>query len=146
MPELPEVESVRRGLEHTIAGETITRVEVLHPRPVRDHPVGPEGFVADLTGRTIAIKQNYAPSASQTHLEQVRSLLSLLFCLTDFSDHSTPSAGVQLVCVCSLWGEVSIRLGDGTLNPNVPWRQPKCTTLSTRLRHPINLTDSTQSG
>ena len=53
MPELPEVESVRRGLEHTI-GETITRVEVLHPRPVRDHPVGPEGFVADLTGRAFA--------------------------------------------------------------------------------------------
>ena len=53
MPELPEVEVVRRGLEAHALGRTITRVDVLHPRPVRTHPVGADGFAADLTGRRI---------------------------------------------------------------------------------------------
>ncbi len=53
MPELPEVEVVRRGLEAHAVGETITSVEVLHPRPVRRDAGGPSGFVAALTGRTI---------------------------------------------------------------------------------------------
>lgn len=54
MPELPEVEVVRRGLETAIAGRTIDRVEVWHPRPVRRHPGGPADFAATLAGRTFA--------------------------------------------------------------------------------------------
>src|ERR1700710_2180133 len=53
MPELPEVEVVRDGLSRHVLGATITRVEVLHPRPVRRDPRGPEGFAAALTGRRI---------------------------------------------------------------------------------------------
>ncbi|MEJ7832298.1 MAG: bifunctional DNA-formamidopyrimidine glycosylase/DNA-(apurinic or apyrimidinic site) lyase, partial [Nocardioides sp.] len=53
MPELPEVEVVRAGLARHVLGSTITGVEVLHPRPVRRDPGGPEGFVAALTGRRI---------------------------------------------------------------------------------------------
>ncbi|MEP9381184.1 bifunctional DNA-formamidopyrimidine glycosylase/DNA-(apurinic or apyrimidinic site) lyase [Nocardioides sp. KR10-350] len=53
MPELPEVEVVRVGLERHVVGSTITAVEVLHPRPVRRHPTGPAGFAAALTGRTL---------------------------------------------------------------------------------------------
>ena len=49
MPELPEVEVVRRGLEQHVVGATITSVAVLHPRPVRRDPRGPEGFAAALT-------------------------------------------------------------------------------------------------
>lgn len=52
MPELPEVEVVRRGLESHVLGRPITHVEVLHPRPVRRHLAGPEDFAARLTGRT----------------------------------------------------------------------------------------------
>jgi formamidopyrimidine-DNA glycosylase len=52
MPELPEVEVVRRGLENHVLDRPITSVEVLHPRPVRRHPGGPDDFVARLTGRT----------------------------------------------------------------------------------------------
>ncbi|MFS2292914.1 MAG: DNA-formamidopyrimidine glycosylase, partial [Actinomadura sp.] len=37
MPELPEVEVVRRGLEQWTAGRTIASAEVLHPRAVRRH-------------------------------------------------------------------------------------------------------------
>ena len=53
MPELPEVEVVRRGLETHAAGRTIDAVTVLHPRPVRAHPVGRDAFAAELTGRAI---------------------------------------------------------------------------------------------
>ena len=53
MPELPEVEVVRIGLERHAVGRTITGVEVLHPRPVRRDPRGPTGFAAALTGRRI---------------------------------------------------------------------------------------------
>lgn len=52
MPELPEVEVVRRGLENHVLGRVIEAVEVLHPRPVRRHLAGPEDFAAILTGRT----------------------------------------------------------------------------------------------
>jgi formamidopyrimidine-DNA glycosylase len=50
VPELPEVEVVRRGLEAHVVGRTLERVEVLHPRPVRRHAGGPADFVARLTG------------------------------------------------------------------------------------------------
>jgi formamidopyrimidine-DNA glycosylase len=53
MPELPEVEVVRAGLERHVVGATITRVDVLHPRPVRRHPTGPTGFATELGGRAI---------------------------------------------------------------------------------------------
>ena len=52
MPELPEVEVVRRGLEAHVLGRPIRSVEVLHPRPVRRHAGGPDDFEARLTGRT----------------------------------------------------------------------------------------------
>jgi formamidopyrimidine-DNA glycosylase len=54
VPELPEVEVVRRGLERWVAGRTVATVEVLHPRAVRRHLEGAEHFVAALTGRTFA--------------------------------------------------------------------------------------------
>lgn len=53
MPELPEVEVVRAGLERHVLGATITRVDVLHPRPVRRDARGPEGFAQALAGRRI---------------------------------------------------------------------------------------------
>ncbi len=53
MPELPEVEVVRRGLERWVAGRTVASVEVHHPRAVRRHLEGAEHFVQALTGRTV---------------------------------------------------------------------------------------------
>jgi formamidopyrimidine-DNA glycosylase len=52
MPELPEVEVVRRGLHARVAGKTITAVRVHHPRAVRRHEAGP----ADLTGRLLGAR------------------------------------------------------------------------------------------
>ncbi|MFE5713857.1 bifunctional DNA-formamidopyrimidine glycosylase/DNA-(apurinic or apyrimidinic site) lyase [Streptomyces sp. NPDC056501] len=55
MPELPEVEVVRRGLERWVAGRTVTEVEVLHPRAVRRHPAGGADFAARLKGQRFEV-------------------------------------------------------------------------------------------
>lgn len=54
MPELPEVETVRRGLAPIVTGRCVAAVSVLHPRPVRRHAAGPEDFAAALPGRRFA--------------------------------------------------------------------------------------------
>jgi formamidopyrimidine-DNA glycosylase len=53
MPELPEVEVVRRGLEAHVTGRTITAVRVHHPRAVRRHEAGPADLTARLLDTTI---------------------------------------------------------------------------------------------
>ena len=53
MPELPEVETVRRGLDRWAVGRTISDVEVHGPRTVRRHSAGPADFSARLRGRRI---------------------------------------------------------------------------------------------
>ena len=53
MPELPEVEVVRRGLEAHVVGRTVARVDVLHVRPVRRHLAGPDDFSTAITGRMV---------------------------------------------------------------------------------------------
>jgi formamidopyrimidine-DNA glycosylase len=51
VPELPEVEVVRRGLDQWVTGRTVAEVQVHHPRAVRRHLAGSDSFVAALTGR-----------------------------------------------------------------------------------------------
>ena len=53
MPELPEVEVVRRGLAEHVLDRRIARVDVTHPRAVRRHVEGSADFAARLAGRTI---------------------------------------------------------------------------------------------
>ncbi|NYE94627.1 formamidopyrimidine-DNA glycosylase [Psychromicrobium silvestre] len=53
MPELPEVEVVRRGLERWVTGRNITEVQVLDPRSVRRHLLGSEDFRGQLIGARI---------------------------------------------------------------------------------------------
>ncbi|MCU1677906.1 MAG: fpg [Frankiales bacterium] len=53
MPELPEVEVVRRGLERWVVGRTVSAVEVFHPRAVRRHLPGADDFAAAINGRKI---------------------------------------------------------------------------------------------
>jgi formamidopyrimidine-DNA glycosylase len=54
MPELPEVEVVRRGLDRWVTGRTVACVDVRHPRATRRHVAGAADFAARLTGRTLA--------------------------------------------------------------------------------------------
>ena len=59
MPELPEVESVRRGVDEWTAGTTITGAEVADPRILgttsqrRIDPSAVSGFVSAVTGAHI---------------------------------------------------------------------------------------------
>jgi formamidopyrimidine-DNA glycosylase len=53
LPELPEVEVVRQGLERGVVGRRIADVEVHHARAVRRHVAGADDFVALLRGRRI---------------------------------------------------------------------------------------------
>jgi formamidopyrimidine-DNA glycosylase len=50
MPELPEVETVRRGLERWTLGERITDVEILHARATNPRSISP---IEDIQGATI---------------------------------------------------------------------------------------------
>ena len=50
MPELPEVETVRRGLERLVVGKTIDQVQVRYAKMIG---TGVDSFVHDLPGRTI---------------------------------------------------------------------------------------------
>lgn len=54
MPELPEVEVVRRGLVSWVRGRTINAVDVLDPRSVRRHALGPGDFAGNLEGATVS--------------------------------------------------------------------------------------------
>lgn len=51
MPELPEVETVRKGLERLVVGKTIQKVQVLWPKII-EQPETPI-FEASLVGETI---------------------------------------------------------------------------------------------
>ena len=53
MPELPEVETVRLGLQRGLAGRTVRDVVVSHPRAVRRHTAGGADFAGRLAGRTV---------------------------------------------------------------------------------------------
>ncbi len=54
MPELPEVEVVRRGLEGHVLGRDITSVELRGHRVARRHLPGPDDLAARLRGRHVA--------------------------------------------------------------------------------------------
>ena len=54
MPELPEVEVVRQGLDRAVVGRTVDSVTVLHPRAIRRHLPGEADFHALLAGRRVA--------------------------------------------------------------------------------------------
>jgi formamidopyrimidine-DNA glycosylase len=53
VPELPEVEVVRRGLAEHVVGRTLATVEVRHPRSVRRHLAGELDFATRLAGAQI---------------------------------------------------------------------------------------------
>lgn len=83
MPELPEVEVVRRGLESWVSGRTVGAVEVLHPRAVRRHLLGGDDFIARLVARKLEMPRRrgkymwvpYGDGAVLAHLGMSGQLL-----------------------------------------------------------------------
>ncbi|HEY4536173.1 MAG TPA: bifunctional DNA-formamidopyrimidine glycosylase/DNA-(apurinic or apyrimidinic site) lyase [Enteractinococcus sp.] len=57
MPELPEVEVVRRGIQQWATGSHIAAVEILDPRSLRRHVHGPADFIARLQGHCLGETQ-----------------------------------------------------------------------------------------
>ncbi|MBF6238945.1 Formamidopyrimidine-DNA glycosylase [Nocardia otitidiscaviarum] len=57
MPELPEVEVVRRGLAEHVAGRVVESVTVKHPRSVRRHVPGGDDLAARLAGLRVEAAQ-----------------------------------------------------------------------------------------
>jgi formamidopyrimidine-DNA glycosylase len=53
VPELPEVETVREGLQRWVVGRTVAAVEVRHPRAVRRHLPGGDDLATRLVGMRI---------------------------------------------------------------------------------------------
>lgn len=53
MPELPEVEVVRQGVQRGVSGRRVASVDVRHLRAVRRHPEGPADFEGRLVGATV---------------------------------------------------------------------------------------------
>lgn len=53
MPELPEVETVRVGLDRWVVGRRITAVEVFGDRTLRRHVAGEDDFVERMVGRRV---------------------------------------------------------------------------------------------
>lgn len=53
MPELPEVEVVRRGLDDHVRGRMIAAAVIRHPRAARRHMAGPEDLAARMIGATV---------------------------------------------------------------------------------------------
>ncbi len=51
MPELPEVEVVRAGLEPAVTGASVASITVFDSRSLRRHPGPPEDFVERMAGR-----------------------------------------------------------------------------------------------
>lgn len=76
MPELPEVEVVRRGLGQWTADREVVSVHVAHPRAVRRHFPGPDDFSRALVGQRLPAPQrrgkflwwDLAPVALVAHL------------------------------------------------------------------------------
>ena len=54
MPELPEVETIRAGLERFLPGRTVVSARVLCARSVRRHVGGPDDFKLAVVGRVFA--------------------------------------------------------------------------------------------
>jgi formamidopyrimidine-DNA glycosylase len=54
VPELPEVEVVRRGVARWVVGRTVSTASFLHPRVARRHVAGPEDAAARTEGLVVA--------------------------------------------------------------------------------------------
>lgn len=104
MPELPEVEVVRRGLVTHLTGATLRDVDVLHPRTGRRYPGGSAALAQALEGATIA---------------KIDRRGKYLWCvLVSESTHLTPSLAPALLIHLGMSGQLIIDDGAASLLPH----------------------------
>jgi formamidopyrimidine-DNA glycosylase len=121
MPELPEVEVVRAGLEPAVAGSTVTSVEVVDERALTRHDRAGGSFESRLTGRTImsAVRRGKflwmplvalpgrAPDALVAHLGMSGQLL-----LREVDAAASRSLRIRLVVENPRHGELAVHFVD----------------------------------
>jgi formamidopyrimidine-DNA glycosylase len=83
VPELPEVEVVRAGLEPAVSGATISAVEVFEPRSLRRHDHARGAFIDQLEGQRMsaAVRRGkflWIPLAPETGVVATRALVAHL--------------------------------------------------------------------
>ncbi len=107
MPELPEVETVRAGVEQHVVGRTVAAAEVMNPRAVRRDPSGPDGFAAAMAGRTF--------------LRAERRGKYLWFALDDGSQGDAPTdpPNEALLAHLGMSGQLLVGDPDRPLDPHV---------------------------
>jgi formamidopyrimidine-DNA glycosylase len=98
MPELPEVEVVRRGLERWVTGRRIADVAVAHPRAVRRHVLGAVDFESRLRGRAFGVAQ--------------RRGKYLWLPLSDSDADGDPGTGEALLAHLGMSGQLLVRPPD----------------------------------
>ena len=111
MPELPEVEVVRAGLEPAIAGATVTGVRIFDERSLRRHDAPAEDFVDRLVGRTFAEPRRRGK-----------------FLWVPISVGPSTSSGTALVVHLGMSGQVLLREPDAALD--------RLTRISIDVAHP----------
>src|SRR5690554_429297 len=114
MPELPEVEVVRAGLEPAITGATVTAVTVLDERSLRRHPGPPEDFVDRLTGATLLAparrgKYMWVPIVPQPPLREPVETQPESAPLPELVEGGSESPSSALVVHLNMSGQVLLR-------------------------------------
>ncbi len=102
MPELPEVEVVRRGLEPFVARRVIERVEVREARSLKRHEGGVKSFVGALEGREI---------------REIARRGKFLWATLSDAGHAPldpPSFGEALVMHLGMSGQLRVHAGENT--------------------------------
>jgi len=118
VPELPEVEVVRAGLEPAVTGATVSAVTVFDDRSLRRHAGPAEDFVVRMSGRTIlgAVRRG-------------KFLWLPLDARPDATEPAAASAGEALVAHLGMSGQVLLR-DRGTDDP--------LTRIRLELEHPVH--------
>ncbi|MCX4094035.1 bifunctional DNA-formamidopyrimidine glycosylase/DNA-(apurinic or apyrimidinic site) lyase [Nocardia sp. alder85J] len=101
MPELPEVEVVRRGLTEHVVGHVVEAVTVKHPRSVRRHLLGGDDLAARLAGLRV-------------HAAQRRGKF-LWLTLDEPTAGGWAAAGEALVVHLGMSGQMLVQPGDAPL-------------------------------
>jgi formamidopyrimidine-DNA glycosylase len=104
LPELPEVEVVRRGLEHSVVGRTVADVEVRHPRAVRRHASGSDDRTAD-----------FAAALRGARFEAANRRGKYLWLPFDSPDHTTRALLVHL----GMSGQLLVRSSASAVEPHL---------------------------
>ena len=102
MPELPEVEVVRRGLDRWVTGRTVSGVDVLHARAVRRHEgnigvdlIGEEIRCVSRRGKYLWMPLNGTGTALVAHLQSRGILITGLYRLRFVAHLDVDAEGIE---------------------------------------------------